>query len=161
VSRVSHSRDAVGSAAPSRQIRVLHVDDDPALLDLTADFLERLDGEITLLSETDPRAVPERLETEAIDCVISDKRMPECDGLELCRRVREAHPDLPFVLFTSERGDDVIDRTMEVGATGFVAKEPGVEQYERLADRVREAVLSYRQDHHDEFPVGWGPGSTA
>ena len=161
MSHVSHSTETAGSTTPSWHIQVLHVDDDPALLDLAADFLERLDGEMTLLSETDPRAVPERLETEAIDCVISDMRMPECDGVELCRRVREDHPDLPFVLFTSERGDDVVEEAMDAGATDFIAKDPGVEQYERLADRVREAVHDHRGDRHDEFRVRWGPGSTA
>lgn len=161
MSPVSHSREAAGSTTPSWHVRVLHVDDDPAVLDLTADFLERLDGEMTLLSETDPRAVPERLETEDIDCVISDKRMPECDGVELCRRVREDHPDLPFVLFTSERRDGVLEEAMEAGATDFVAKEPGVEQYELLADRVREAVRDHRGDRHDEFRGRWSPQSTA
>ena len=161
MSPVSHSSEAAGSPAPPRQTRVLHVDDDPALLDLAADLLERVDGELTLLSETDPRTVPGRLESEAIDCVISDMRMPECDGIDLCRRVREDHPDLPFVLFTSERGDGVVERAMAAGATDFVAKDPGVEQYERLADRVGEAVRDHRHGRHEDVRARWGPGSTA
>ena len=141
---MSQSAEQGGSAASLGRVRVLHVDDDPAVLDLTAEFLERLDDWMTVRSESDPLAVPERLESGSVDCLVSDVRMPGCDGFELCERVREDHPDLPVVLFTSERGDDVADRGDRAGATDYVVKRPGVEQYEVLADRIRAAVRCRR-----------------
>jgi CheY-like chemotaxis protein len=148
--------------ATTGRIRVLHVDDDPAVRDLTADFLERVDEAMTVRSEADPRTVLDRIEAEPVDCVVSDKRMPERDGLELCRRVREAHPDLPVVLFTSERGDDVAERATEAGATDYVPKDPGVDQYELLADRVREAVeRRWARGHHDDAEALFGTRPTA
>ncbi|MEF8841897.1 MAG: response regulator [Haloarculaceae archaeon] len=159
---MSRSMEVTGSVTPPRHVRVLHVDDDPALRDLAADFLERVDEEMTVRSESDPRAVPERIESEPIHCVVSDKRMPECDGLELCRRVREDHPDLPFVLFTSEGGDDVVERANEVGVTDYVPKAPGVEQYELLADRIRAAVEHRRsRERYDDVETPSGTQPTA
>jgi len=149
-----------GSTAPPWYIRVLHVDDEAAVRELTADFLERLDGEISVASESDPLAVPERIEAEPVDCVVSDKRMPECDGIELCRRVREAHPDLPFVVFTSEHGEDVEERAMGAGATAFVRKTTSVDQYERLATSIREAVED-RHERDDEVEAALGSRRTA
>lgn len=140
----------VGSDPTTGPVRVLHVDDDAALRDLTADLLGRMDGEMTVLSEADPRAVPDRVDAEAIDCLVTDKRMPRCDGIELCRRVRESHPDLPIVMFTSERGEDVVDRAMEAGVTDYVPKAPGVEQYRVLADCIRRAVRKRRLGRHEE-----------
>lgn len=137
---MSRSPERGGSVASLGHVRVLHVDDDPALLDLTADFLERLDDRVTVRSESDPLAVPDRLDAEPVDCLVSDVRMPGCDGFELCERVREDHPDLPVILFTSERGDRVADRADGAGATDYVPKSPGVEQYRVLVARVREAV---------------------
>lgn len=149
----------VDAGPTTGHVRVLHVDDDDALRDLTADFLERVDGEMTVLSEDDPRAVPGRLETEAVDCLVTDRQMPECDGIELCRRVRETHPDLPVVLFTSDRGEGVVERAMEAGATDYVPKAPGVEQYRILADRIRRAVRERRCDRGDESETSSSSGT--
>jgi len=153
---VSSSMRVAGSTAPPRHVRVLHVDDEAPVRDLAADFLERLDGEMSVASESDPRAVPERIEAEPVDCVVSDKRMPECDGIELCRRVRGAHPDLPFVVFTSEHGADVEERAREAGATAFVRKTTDGDQYERLATSIREAV---EDCHEGDDEVGTALGS--
>ena len=161
---MSRATDVAGSVSPARPIRVLHVDDDEAILDLTAEFVERADDRLTVRSVSDPRSVPALLRTEPVDCVVTDKRMPECDGLELCRRVREAHPDLPVVVFTSERGADVAERARAAGATDYVAKSPGVEQYEVLTDRIRAAVRDQGDERGDgsDVPGAFsGPYSTA
>lgn len=128
----------------AHDVRVLHVDDDPALLDLTADILERVDDDVRVLSESDPTAVLERLEREPVDCVVSDLRMPECDGFELCERVRRIHPDLPFFVFTSESGGGLVDRAMAVGATDFIEKDPGIDQYKLLVNRIERSVEHHR-----------------
>lgn len=151
-----------GSITPPGHVRVLHVDDDPAVLDLTAEFLERLDDRVAVRCETDPLAVPERLESESVDCLVSDVRMPECDGFELCRRVREDHPDLPVVLFTSELGADMVDRAERVGAADYVVKSPGIEQYEALVDRIRDVSRGCRAgEGESESETRSGTESTA
>jgi PleD family two-component response regulator len=124
--------------------QVLHIDDDPTLRDLTAELLERVDDGVTVRSESDPTAVTERIETEPIDCVVSDYRMPEMDGLELCRRIRESHSDIPFFLFTNEYNEEVVDRAMSFGVTDYIQKESGVVHYKLLAYRIRTAVRHHQ-----------------
>jgi DNA-binding NtrC family response regulator len=128
----------------THEITVLHVDDNPALLDLTAELLERADTGITVLSESDPTAVPIRIATESIDCVVSDYEMPDCDGLELCHHVRRDHPHLPFFLFTGMGGRELVSEAMAAGVTDYIQKQPGVEQYTLLANRIINAVLFHR-----------------
>jgi len=125
-------------------IHVLHVDDDAALRDLTAEFLERVDSDITVHSVADPTAVPARLEDDPIDCVVSDYEMPQQNGLDLCWEVRAGRPDLPFFLFTSRGGEDLVGRAMIAGATDYVQKEPGLGQYALLANRITNAVARHR-----------------
>lgn len=128
----------------SEQLRILHVDDDPALLDLTAELLERVDPELTVRSEADPTTVLDRLNSEPVDCIVSDCEMPGCDGIELCERIRHRRSELPFVLFTSRDAPEIVERATAAGATDYVQKAPGVEQYELLANRIRDAVDRYR-----------------
>ena len=130
----------------TRPIHVLHVDDNAALRDLTAEFLEKVAAEITVHSVADPTDVPATLAGEPIDCVVSDYEMPEQNGLDLCRELREDHPDLPFFLFTSRGGEEIVSRAMGAGATDYIQKEPGVEQYTLLANRIANAVSKRRTE---------------
>ena len=128
----------------NRTVHVLYVDDDAALRDLTAELLEKVSADISVRTAADPTTVPTRLEATTVDCVVSDYEMPERNGLELCRELREDHPELPFFLFTSRGGEEIVSRAMLAGVTDYIQKEPGVEQYTLLANRITNAVARHR-----------------
>ena len=138
----------------TQPIRILHVDDDPDLLGLAAQFLERADGSFRVETESDPTAVADRLETgEPVDCLVVDYDMPGLDGLELLERVRASYPSLPFILFTGKGSETIASEAISLGVTDYMQKEVGTDQYEVLANRVRNAVERHRAQrelHHQE-----------
>ena len=121
-------------------IRVLHVDDDPDFTEVAATVLERMDDRLTV--ETAPSADEglSRLGDERFDCVVSDYQMPGRDGIAFLEAVREEDPDLPFVLYTGEGSEGVAGDAIAAGATDYLQKGTGTEQYELLANRIRNAV---------------------
>ncbi len=122
-------------------ITVLHVDDDGALLDMAATFLERDNDAIDVVTETDVDAAIDRIEDGTrIDCVVSDYRMPGTDGIEFLEAVRERRPDVPFILFTGEGSEAVAERAFSAGATDYFRKEATTDQYAVLAKRIRCVV---------------------
>ena len=127
------------------EIRVLHVDDEPAFADLTADFLERTDERFAVETATSVTAGLRALdEGPTVDCVVSDYDMPGRSGIDFLRAVREDRPDLPFVLFTGKGSEAVASEALRAGATDYLQKKTGTEQYELLANRVTNAVRQFR-----------------
>ncbi|QLD86855.1 PAS domain-containing protein [Natronomonas halophila] len=128
----------------ARPIRVLHVDDDSAFGDLVSDALEREGDRISVVTETSAEAALGRIETDTPDCIVSDYEMPRTDGIEFLESVRDKYPDLPFILFTGKGSEEVASEAISAGATDYLQKGTGSNQYELLANRVRNAVGQHR-----------------
>src|SRR5699024_8234429 len=88
------------------EVRVLFVDDEHHIVELAATALERAGEGFVVHTETSGAAALSHLDDARVDCVVSDYRMPGMDGLALLERVREEHPDLPFVLSTGKGSED-------------------------------------------------------
>ncbi|WP_440989720.1 PAS domain S-box protein [Haloarchaeobius baliensis] len=131
----------------SGTITVLHVDDDDALLDLTRTLLEREGEDIAVESaESGSEALTCLRENGHVDCIVSDYEMPEMDGLDLLERVREHDPELPFVLFTGKGSEEIASRALSTGATEYLQKGAGTDQYTVLANRIENAVAKRRAE---------------
>jgi two-component system, OmpR family, response regulator len=99
--------------------RILLIDDDEELAAPLAAYLRRFD--ITLEAASRPTPGLARLAAEPFDAVILDVMLPEMDGFEVCRRIRQAS-DIPVLMLTA-RGD-VTDRVvgLELGADDYLPK---------------------------------------
>ena len=125
-------------------IRVLHVDDDPSLADLTATFLQREDDRFSIETATDASEGLARLTDDSFDCIISDHDMPGQNGVEFLETVREDYPDLPFILYTGKGSEEIASDAISAGVTDYLQKERGTDQYRILANRIRNNVERYR-----------------
>lgn len=128
-------------------IRVLHVDDESSFLELTTEFLLREDDRFEIVTETSPEDGLDRLTVDSFDCIVSDYQMPTMTGIEFLEAVRESYPSLPFVLFTGEGSEAVASDAISAGATDYLQKQTGTEQYQLLANRILNAVESYQTQH--------------
>ncbi|WP_336037106.1 response regulator [Halobacterium yunchengense] len=124
----------------TESIRVLHVDDEPDFAELAGELLEREDDRIEVLTATSVEEGLSLLAANDVDCVVSDYEMPEQTGVEFLERVRETYPDLPFVLFTGKGSEEVASEAISAGATDYLQKEGGTDQYTILANRVLNYV---------------------
>jgi PAS domain S-box-containing protein len=137
----------------SDRIPVLLVDDDPDLREVTASFLEREADRIAVETAPDADAGLGVLAEGGIECVVSDYEMPGEDGLAFLESVRERDPDLPFILYTGAGSEDVASEAISAGVTDYLRKRGGTERYERLANRIVEAVENRRAEREAEQAV--------
>ena len=58
----------------------------------------------------------------AANCLVTDIRMPNIDGVELQRRLKRERPELPIIFMTAHHDEEVEDRVVQRGAAGFLHK---------------------------------------
>ena len=131
-------------------IRIIHVEDNPDLADLTATFLTREDSRFAVETAHEASEALDQLAESEFDCIISDYDMPGQNGIEFLRAVREEYADLPFILFTGKGSEEVASEAMSAGVTDYLQKGSGSSQYTILANRVKNAVEQYRANREIE-----------
>ena len=126
-------------------MRILVVDDEPAVRDSLERAL-RLDGyEVDLAA--DGREGLERCRAAPPDAIVLDLLMPEMDGLEACRRLREAGDRTPVLMLTAR--DGVSDRVagLDAGADDYLVKPFALEELQaRLRALLRRAGADDESD---------------
>lgn len=120
----------------TQQIRVMIVDDHPLVRDGIRAMLES--SGMSVVGEASSGVEVAQLVTQLRpDVVLMDIRMPEIDGLEATRRIKDADPTVAVIIVTSFESQDYLVRAIEAGAAGYVLK--GASR-QLLTDAVRVVV---------------------
>src|SRR5574343_918746 len=99
--------------------RILLVEDDERLAELTAEYLSKNDFSVSIEARGD--SAESRILEEQPDLVILDVMLPGKDGLEVCRAVRPAYRGVILMLTARDEDFDQI-LGLEMGADDYIAK---------------------------------------
>ena len=131
------------SAAP---LKVLVIDDEPPIRKLLRMGLGTQGYDV--LDAPNGRAALE-LVAQKPDLVILDLGLPDIEGLELLRIVRERNADVPIVVLSSRGEEAAKVQALDLGADDYVTKPFGMDE---LLARIR-AALRHQLQVHGERPV--------
>jgi PAS domain S-box-containing protein len=121
-------------------IRVLFVDDDLHLLNVSRLYLKRT-GFFEIDTASSAKEALAKLAATRYDIVVSDYEMPTMDGIEFLRLVRKTHGDLPFIIFTGRGREEVVIEALNEGADFYLQKGGEPEpQFVELEHKIRKAV---------------------
>ena len=104
-------------------VRVLIVDDHPVVRDGLRGMLDAQPDLEVLGEAANGHQALAAVARQAPDVVLMDLRMPELDGVEATRRIREGHPGVSVLVLTTYDDDTAILRAVEAGATGYLLKD--------------------------------------
>ncbi|HEY6934440.1 MAG TPA: response regulator transcription factor [Marmoricola sp.] len=132
--------------------RVLVVEDDDGIAGPLVRTLEREGYDVTRVA-TGQDALA-RLSAECADLVVLDLGLPDIDGLEVCRRLRDSGSQVPVLVLTARGGE--LDRVvgLDVGADDYLAKPFGLAE---LLARIRALLRRSGQARPPEPAVAAGP----
>jgi two-component system response regulator PilR (NtrC family) len=115
--------------------RILIVDDEQSLRELLSLALGDEGWDVFTAADGDAAAVA--LQTEPVDVVVSDIRMPGMDGLELLQHVTASAPETAVILMTAHASTDTAIEALRLGAYDYVTKPFDMEE---LKISVRRAL---------------------
>jgi DNA-binding NarL/FixJ family response regulator len=64
-----------------------------------------------------------RIPATSPDVAVLDVRLPDGDGIEVCREIRSAHPEIACLMLTSFADDEAVYASVMAGAAGYVLKQ--------------------------------------
>jgi len=114
--------------------RILVVDDEPNILGTLAPLLRARGYEVH--TAINARAALEIVDREKPDLIVLDLGLPDIDGVEVCRQIRESL-NVPIVVLSARGAEGDKVRALDVGADDYVTKPFGAEEF--LA-RIRAAL---------------------
>jgi two-component system response regulator PilR (NtrC family) len=109
-------------AEEKRMAKILVVDDEPGVRDVLSIILKRA-GYAPLTAGNGVEAL-DLFQREPVDLVIEDLKMPEMDGIELLKRIKDQAPKVPVIIITAFYRDDKIMtvEAMRLGAYDYIKK---------------------------------------
>ncbi|HWQ68099.1 MAG TPA: PAS domain S-box protein [Methanospirillum sp.] len=127
-------------------LSIIYIDDEPALHDAVKQYLEGVSGLKVTSAESAQKAI-QILTTERFDAIVSDYEMPEMDGLDLLKYLKESGNTIPYIIFTSTSGEDVVIDALNSGADFYVQKggDIGI-MFTDLENKIRFAVAKRRNE---------------
>ena len=121
---------------PEQRHKVLVVEDDPEMLALVCEHLEG-EGYATAPTGRGAEAIS-RLRADEFDVVVTDLRLPDVDGLEVLRAVRETRRNLPVILVTAFGTIETAIQAIREGAYDYVTKPFRLEEISLLVGKALE-----------------------
>ena len=128
-------------------LRVLVVDDEPAILRFLRAGLGS-QGYVVLEAETGQKAL-DAARNKRADIMVLDLGLPDIDGLEVIKRVRDAGSSVPIIVLSSRDNEAAKVQALDFGADDYVTKPFGVDE---LLARIR-AAQRHRLQQQGEKPI--------
>jgi YesN/AraC family two-component response regulator len=103
-----------------RKFKILVVDDEENMLQMLNTFFT--EKEFSCFTAKNGIEALKILGKDEIDIVITDMKMPEMDGLELLKNIKEKHKNISAVIMTGFSEEYTTTEALNLGADGYITK---------------------------------------
>ncbi|MDY6785962.1 MAG: response regulator [Cyanobacteriota bacterium] len=118
-------------------LRLLMIDDNPDDRSLMLRELEREFDDLQVVELPSRDRLPEMLEKDDFDIVITDYQLRSTTGIDILRAIKRKKPLCPVIMFTGTGDEEIAVKAMKMGLDDYVIKSP--KHFVRLAAAVRSA----------------------
>ena len=109
--------------ADDTQVRVFLLDDHEIVRRGVRELIEAEDDLIVVGEADSAERALARIPATRPDVALLDVRLPDGDGVEVCREIRSRHPEIACVMLTSFSDDEALLQAVVAGASGYLLKQ--------------------------------------
>jgi DNA-binding NarL/FixJ family response regulator len=118
-------------------LRVLLADDDSGILRATRRLLLALEYDV-VGTVADGHGLLDAVQRLRPEVVVLDVRLPDADGLDVCRRITGGNAEVKVIVFTATDHAEIRRRAFEAGAFAFVSKLASTNELQSAIRRVHD-----------------------
>ena len=123
--------------------KILVLDDEPGITLLCSRLLKRAGYEVVAYTESLPAF--EHLQTNSVNLLLVDIRMPDMDGFAVISKAKKLQPDIAVLVMTGFGTVETAIQALRQGVDGLLLKP--FEQGSELVDAVKQALLDSERKH--------------
>ncbi|MCX8056282.1 MAG: response regulator [Ignavibacteria bacterium] len=120
------------------QYKILIIDDNPLELGLIRLVIQKNFPELKTFTLTKPPDWSSFFQNQDIDAIIIDYRLPEKNGLEVIKDLRNFNKEVPTYLITALERDEIEQDIIKSGATDLIVKD---RSYSNLVSKINDLIL--------------------
>lgn len=109
-------------------IGIFIIDDHPMVIEGIRKMLQQADNVKVVGSASDGYAALEALKSKPVDVALVDINLPDLDGIELCKKIRERFPKTKVLGLSTFKERSYITRMIDAGAAGYLLKNANGEE---------------------------------
>lgn len=132
----------------TKNLSVLYVEDDMVIQEQTHDFLSRFFDKITL-AQNGAMGL-ETYKNGTYDLVISDINMPEMNGIDMCRQIRESNEEQPVIITSAYNDTEYFVALIDVGVDKFVMKPFDNAHFLKVLSSITKSIYMRKQESQFE-----------
>jgi PAS domain S-box-containing protein len=140
--------------------RVLIVDDNWDFLQLLVLYFKNPKYKMEIFAAQSALEALELLKEKSFDIVVSDFSMPEMNGLEFFKKIKEKNYKIPFILLSGLDDQAMMINAINAGVDGYIQKGGNISnRFEELVEKIKEKISDYqeREECHNVLknaPIG-------
>lgn len=134
-----------------KRLKILVIDDDQSMRELLETILK---DKYTVLTASTGGAGIRILEHENINIVMLDLRLPDIDGLDVLKNIKDKYAYVEVMVISAVKDIDVVVRAMKLGAYNYITKDFDPDELLTLIDRLRETMECMKERCYLRSEVG-------
>lgn len=125
------------------QLKILLVDDEERLLSTTKKLFEKIG--IKALTATSGQEALKILETQDVNVIFLDIKMPGMDGMETLQRIKKNYPLIEVIILTGHATMETAVEGLKLGARDYLIKPVSMKDFLSKAEEAFETVTLQKQ----------------
>lgn len=127
----------------SETFKIVVVDDHHILIEGLKLIFNSLENVEVVGSFNTGKEIVEYKNIDKVDIVFLDIFLPDCNGIELCLKLKKNNPKLKIIALTSQSERGIILQLMKNGADGYMLKSANIEDFKNAFDGINNGELVF------------------